>query len=247
MFFKDLYTILREKVCIVTKLQQTEKESDKIELALERIVSMYKVVLASNSPRRKEILQQVGIPFEVVPSTCDEDTRKTNPSEVVMELSMKKAEDVTYKVKESAVVIGADTIVCIDKRILGKPKDEADAIRMIRLLQGRSHTVYTGVSVIIKTAETGYDRYEQSSLPRFKKKTIQFYEETTVHINHMSEKEIEAYVKTGEPMDKAGAYAIQGRFASYVKGINGDYNNVVGFPAAHLYQALKQEGIDLRK
>lgn len=93
----------------------------------------------------------------------------------------------------------------------------------------------------------GYDKYEQTSLQKFKKKTIQFYEETTVYVNHMSEREIEEYVKTGEPMDKAGGYAIQGRFASYVKGINGDYNNVVGFPAARFYQALKHEGIDLCK
>lgn len=208
---------------------------------------MHKVILASNSPRRKEILRQIGIPFEVMPSTCDENTVKTNPSEVVTELSMKKAEDVAYKVKDSAIVIGADTVVCIDKRVLGKPKDEADAIRMIRLLQGRSHSVYTGVSIIIKTPEMGYDKYEQTSLQKFKKKTIQFYEETTVYVNHMSEREIEEYVKTGEPMDKAGGYAIQGRFASYVKGINGDYNNVVGFPAARFYQALKHEGIDLCK
>ncbi|MDO5519616.1 MAG: Maf family protein [bacterium] len=208
---------------------------------------MYKVVLASNSPRRKEILSQVGIKFDVVPSAVEEKTVKTNPSEVVLDLSMQKADDVSYKVKDSAIIIGADTVVCIDKRILGKPQDEADAIRMVRQLQGRSHTVYTGVSVIIKTAETGYDRYEQSGLQRFKKKTIQFYDETTVTLNHMTEKEIEEYVKTGEPMDKAGAYAIQGRFASFVKGINGDYNNVVGFPISKLYQALKREGIDIRQ
>ncbi|MDO5291354.1 MAG: Maf family protein [bacterium] len=208
---------------------------------------MYKVVLASNSPRRKEILSQVGIKFDVVPSTVEEKTVKTNPSEVVLELSMQKADDVSYKVKDSAIIIGADTVVCIDKRILGKPQDEADAIRMVRQLQGRSHTVYTGVSVIIKTAETGYDRYEQSGLQRFKKKTIQFYDETTVTLNHMTEKEIEEYVRSGEPMDKAGAYAIQGRFASFVKGINGDYNNVVGFPISKFYQALKREGIDIRE
>ncbi len=205
------------------------------------------VILASNSPRRKEILSQVGIKFDVVPSTVEEKTVKTNPSEVVLDLSMQKADDVSYKVKDSAIIIGADTVVCIDKRILGKPQDEAEAIRMVRQLQGRSHTVYTGVSVIIKTAENGYDKYEQTGLQRFHKKTIQFYEETTVHVNHMSEKEIEEYVKSGESLDKAGGYAIQGRFASFVKGISGDYNNVVGFPISKLYQALKREGIDIRE
>lgn len=213
----------------------------------ERVINMYKVILASNSPRRKELLQQVGIPFQVVPSTCEEVTTKTNPAEVVMGLSMQKAEDVAAKITEPAIIIGADTVVSIDKRVLGKPKDEADAIRMIRLLQGRSHSVYTGVSMIIKTPESGYDKYEKQGTESLKKKTIQFYEETTVRINHMSEKEIEQYVKTGEPMDKAGAYAIQGRFAVYVKGIDGDYNNVVGFPIARFYQALKQEGIQIQE
>lgn len=101
--------------------------------------------------------------------------------------------------------------------------------------------------MIIKTAESGYDNNEKQGTESLKKKTIQFYEETTVRINHMSEKEIEQYVKTGEPMDKAGAYAIQGRFAVYVKGIDGDYNNVVGFPIARFYQALKQEGIQIQE
>ena len=207
---------------------------------------MYKVVLASNSPRRKEILTQVGVEFEVIPSTVEEKTTKVKPSDVVLELSAQKAGDVASKIKESAIIIGADTVVAIDNRVLGKPENEMDAIRMIRLLQGRSHTVYTGVTVIIKTAEAGYDKYEQAGIQRGKKKTIQFFEETVVHINHMNEREIEEYVKTGESMDKAGAYAIQGKFASFIKGINGDYNNVVGFPIARLYQALKKEGIDIR-
>lgn len=197
---------------------------------------MYKVVLASNSPRRKELLTGMGVPFEVIPSHKEEVMTKKNPSEVVIELSGQKAEDVASQVEEMTMVIGADTVVAIDDTILGKPKDEEDAVRMIRMLQGRSHSVFTGVSIVIKENKNGEDKNT---------KVIQFAEETKVYVYPMSEEEIRNYVATGEPMDKAGSYGIQGKFATFIQGLEGDYYNVVGFPVARIYQTLKKEGIQL--
>lgn len=127
------------------------------------------------------------------------------------------------------VIIGADTVVAVDGQILGKPADRADAVRMLRLLQGKEHQVITGVTVILK--ESG--------------KTVSFAEVTKVYIFPMTEEQIEQYIETGEPMDKAGAYGIQGKFAVYVSGIEGDYNNVVGLPVGRLYQETLAAGVDL--
>lgn len=195
-----------------------------------------KVILASNSPRRKEILGQAGIQFEVKPSHKEEVMTKTNPDEVVKELSLQKAADVAESINEEAVIIGSDTIVAIGQHILGKPKTEEEAVQMITMLQGNSHQVYTGVSVVIKT------KNEQGSLDC---ETIQFADRTNVNVNTMTEDEIRNYVATGEPMDKAGAYGIQGKFAVYIKGIEGDYYNVMGFPIARFYQEMKQRGVSL--
>lgn len=188
---------------------------------------MSSIILASGSPRRKELLEQIGISFTIEVSGIEEVVTKTLPHEVVMELSAQKALDVKSKVQEDKVVIGADTVVAFGKEIMGKPKDEADAFRMIKLLQGQSHQVYTGVTICY-----GQEAYS-------------FYEETKVNVYPMSEEQIWDYIKTGEPMDKAGAYGIQGRFAAYVKGIEGDYNNVVGLPAGRLYQELCKLGIEI--
>lgn len=197
-------------------------------------LNMYQCILASGSPRRKEILEQCGIPFAVVKSDVEEVITKTEPGEVVQELSLLKAQDVADKVKkEKCVIIGADTIVAHGSKILGKPADEEDAFQMIQSIQGKAHSVYTGVALIIKNGK------EQTKLT--------FFEETKVEIESMTDEEIKEYVKGGEPMDKAGSYAIQGEFAIYVKGIEGDYYNVVGLPIARIRKELKKVQIDLKK
>lgn len=200
---------------------------------------MYQCILASGSPRRKKILEQCGISFQVVKSDAEEVITKTEPSEVVMELSAQKALDVAGKITEqTCIIIGADTIVANDKSqgiksILGKPKDEADAFAMLQLLQGHTHSVYTGVTLLIR--KDG------------KQKQVTFFEETKVELVPMSEAEIKDYMASGEPMDKAGSYAIQGLFASFVKGIQGDYLNVVGLPICRIQEELKKQSIDLKK
>lgn len=195
---------------------------------------MYQCILASGSPRRKEILEQCGIAFRIEKSDADEVITKTRPSDVVMELSEVKALEVAERVKETeCIIIGADTIVANGEAILGKPKDETEACVMINSLQGHEHSVYTGVTLVIRRGG--------------KQDVITFYEETKVEIIAMSEDEIKDYVKSGEPMDKAGAYAIQGLFAGNVKGIRGDYYNVVGLPICAILQELRKVGIDLKK
>ncbi len=190
----------------------------------------YEIILASGSPRRKELLQQLGIPFEIIKSDCEEVTTQTQPHEVVMELSTQKAEDVFHKLtaeeRKGKIVLGADTIVAVHDKILGKPKDAEDAVSMLTELSGEVHHVYTGVTLLWEA-----DGKQQ-------KRT--FYEDTEVEMYPMSDDEIRAYVATGEPMDKAGAYAIQGGCVIYIKEIRGEYNNVVGLPVARLYQELKR-------
>ena len=192
------------------------------------------VILASASPRRLELLRQAGIEPEVEPSHVEEVIRSTKPDEVVMELSRQKAEDIASRhTGEDVVVVGADTVVAFDGKILGKPKDEADAVRMISSFQGKTHQVYTGVTLVF-CGKPGEKPNEQW-------KTITFAEKTDVHVCPMTTEQIEAYVRTGEPMDKAGAYGIQGRFAVWVEGIRGDYNNVVGLPLGRVCRALLEK------
>lgn len=186
-------------------------------------------ILASGSPRRRELLTQVGIDYTVKVSNAEEVTDKVKPKAVVKELSSRKANDVynqlsaAKKKAGNVAVIGADTVVAVDDIILGKPKTKAQAKAMLGLLQGRCHDVYTGVTV--KTAA----------------KAITFAVRTKVKVYPMNRKQIEQYVNAGECMDKAGAYGIQGLFAAYVKGIEGDYNNVVGLPVAKLCNVLRKE------
>lgn len=183
-----------------------------------------KVILASASPRRRELLHQVGLEPEIVPSDVEEVITSTRPDEVVMELSAQKAADAASRYQgQPVVVIGADTVVAADGKILGKPKDQEDAVQMIGMLQGQTHQVYTGVTMIF--ADTG----EQ----------VTFAEETEVHVYPMTEAQIRSYVATGEPDDKAGAYGIQGCFAAYIQGISGDYNNVVGLPVGRVCHELR--------
>ena len=193
------------------------------------------VILASGSPRRLDLLRQVGIEPEVEPSHVEEVITSTVPDQVVMELSRQKAEDIAaLHAGEDAVVIGADTVVAYDGKILGKPKDKEDAIRMIRMLQGHIHQVYTGVTLVFcgKTSGRKTDTVDNMS------HISTFAEKTDVHVCPMTEAQICSYVETGEPMDKAGAYGIQGYFAAWVSGISGDYNNVVGLPVGRVYRTI---------
>lgn len=189
-----------------------------------------KIVLASGSPRRKELLDQIGAEYEVRPSQADETITGTEPAEIVKELALRKGQEAASYYGEDTIILSADTVVANEGKILGKPKDEEEAKEMIGRLQGKSHEVYTGVAIIIKAAE---------------EKIINFAVETKVKVASMSPEEIEQYVLTKEPMDKAGAYAIQGKFAPYIDGIEGDYYNVVGFPISRICKELKKEGIQL--
>ena len=194
---------------------------------------MKKIILASASPRRRELLTQAGFEFDVVVSDADENINAYNASLMVRELALLKAGDVAKKVEKNSLVIGADTVVCIYGEILGKPKDENDAERMLNLLSGRAHQVYTGVSLIIKE-ETG------------ECKVIAFAECSEVSVDAMTDRQIEEYLDTKEGEDKAGSYAVQGIFAAHIKGIRGDYFNIVGLPVAGIYKRLYEFGIDLK-
>ena len=219
-----------------------------------------RVILSSASPRRRELLKQIGIEFEIKVSNIEESAKATQPAALVEELSSQKAEAVladTGICEEAVLVIGADTIVALDDKVLGKPADKAEAVKMLKLLSGREHQVYTGVTLLYrpgKAAEAENARSEseaEANAARHKNGTgadtagltVQrrtFHEMTKVFFYPMSWEEIEAYAATGDPMDKAGAYGIQGLFARFVRGIEGDYNNVVGLPVGRLYQEAKE-------
>lgn len=189
-----------------------------------------RIILASASPRRKELLARMGMDFEILPAKGEEHITKESPAEAVRELALNKAQEIAQQLgkkdlNEDILVIGADTVVAYEGKILGKPKDEQDAVGMLTMLSGNTHSVYTGVALLM----TKNGRWEERT----------FYEETKVTMYPMSHEEIAAYVASGEPMDKAGAYGIQGKCAIYIKRIEGDYNNVVGLPVARIYQELK--------
>lgn len=206
---------------------------------------MYKIILASGSPRRREILEQVGVQFTVVSSDMEEITTKNKPEEIVVELATIKADDVARHIEESSIIIGSDTMVAVDGQVMGKPKDEEDAKNMIRKLQGRNHQVHTGVSIVLKNIPVSNSENTLVQQPATINKVISFVESTDVWVNPMTEEQITAYIATGEPFDKAGAYAIQGKFAVHINRIDGDYYNIVGFPISKLYQTLLKEGIDI--
>ena len=184
------------------------------------------LILASGSPRRKELLEQIGLVAEICPSGIDEVVTSSVPEEVVLELSSQKAQDVADRSPVGSIILGADTVVAADGLILGKPKNHEEAYEMIKRIQGQTHQVYTGVT-ILKKEENGSHG-------------TSFAVRTDVHVFPMSEEEIISYAQSEEPMDKAGAYGIQGRFAAYIEGITGDYSNVVGLPAGRVYQELKR-------
>lgn len=189
------------------------------------------LVLASASPRRSALLKQIGLDFVIRVSDIEEKTEGENPAQVVMHLASQKAKDIVEKLKQEGIVqakvVGADTIVACDGKILGKPKDGKEAAAFLKLLSGKAHQVYTGISFWTIKEE--------------KSKEICYFEETKVYMRELSDKEIAEYIETGEPMDKAGAYGIQGIGARYIKGIEGDYNNVVGLPLCRLYNLIKEE------
>ncbi len=207
-----------------------------------------RLILASASPRRSELLHQAGLRPEICPSHKEERSRAKTPAALVRALSRTKAEDIAGQVLEEArrnaggtgadvsgsgsgsfpfLVIGADTIVVHDGEVLGKPKDPEDAVRMLKGLSGRTHHVYTGVTLIL---------CGQTEIL----KEHSFYEKTAVHVYPLTEAEIRAYVESGDPMDKAGAYGIQGAFGQYIRGISGDYTNVVGLPLGRTIWEIKQ-------
>lgn len=196
---------------------------------------MSKIILASASPRRKELLAKAGISFTVIPAAGEEKRTSEDPGEAVQQLARDKAEWVAQSLaecEEGTLVIGSDTIVVFENRILGKPKDRRDAAETLEKLQGNTHQVYTGVTVLVKKSE----QWENHS----------FAECTDVTFYPVTDEEIRTYIKSGEPMDKAGSYGIQGSFGIYVKEIQGDYTNVVGLPVGRLFYEMKKLGIELR-
>lgn len=193
-----------------------------------------KVILASASPRRRELLAGICTEFVCIPSAEEERTAQTLPERAVCDLARQKALSVRDQAdlpKEDFLIIGSDTVVAYQGQIFGKPGDAAEAYAMLEALQGNTHKVFTGVAFVIVRAG--------------QEKVRTFYEETSVSMYPMSGEQIEAYIATGEPMDKAGAYGIQGKCAVYIRRLEGEYNTVVGFPVARIYQELLKEGITL--
>jgi septum formation protein len=210
------------------------------------------LVLASASPRRQELLRLVGIPFVVQPANIDESELPSPlPRECAELLACKKALAV-WRTRPQDVVLGADTIVVVDETILGKPADAEDAARMLRLLSGRGHRVITGVCIVEPVASgqlpvasrTGTRNFpDGNESPATDRPPLAAASEITlVTMNELSDDEIRDYVATGEPMDKAGAYAIQGMASRWIPRIEGDYSNVVGLPVALVYRMLRERG-----
>ncbi len=186
-----------------------------------------KIILASASPRRKSLMEVLGLDFEIKVSDCKEHIDKNQSVEdIVMSLSLQKASAVANSIDDDYIVIGADTVVALNNEILGKPKSYEDAVRMLKLLSGNTHSVYTGFT-IIHTSD---------------KSVITDFEKSDVTFKKLTDQEITDYVSTGDPMDKAGAYSIQGIASSFVDNLSGDYNNVVGLPIYKLSKYLYIKG-----
>lgn len=186
-------------------------------------------------------MEQMGINFETIPSHMKEDITKEDPSELVKTLASLKAGEVAARLKyerDNLIIIGADTVVYHNGHILGKPRDRDDAVRMLKEISGDVHNVYTGVSIIIRRTEPDKSNGRDEN--------IVFSVKTQVAVKQLTMDEIEDYVDSGEPYDKAGAYAIQGRFGIYIKELHGDYYNVVGFPIARIYEELLDKGINIK-
>ena len=192
------------------------------------------LILASASPRRQELLRNAGIPFEVQPADIDEAPRAgESPRDCAERLALEKALAIFQK-RPEGFVLGADTIVVVDAAILGKPRDADHAARMLRLLSGRTHAVITGVCVVRPVAGGQWSVASNVNTAS---------ETTLVTFCELSDNEIREYIASGEPMDKAGAYAIQGIASRWIPRIEGDYSNVVGLPVALVYRMLKSHGL----
>jgi septum formation protein len=192
---------------------------------------MAKIILASASRRREDLLAQVGVQCEVVPSEIDENVDAPDPGALVETLSCAKAEDVAQKQDGDFVVIGADTVVVKEGSVYGKPSSEEEARQMLSSLQGDRHEVYTGVTLISVSGGEGL--------------IDTFHVRTIVDMMPMSEEQITAYIQSGEPMDKAGGYGIQGRGAAYIRDVAGDFFNVVGLPISTVLSRLENMGVSL--
>ncbi len=188
----------------------------------------YRIVLASSSPRRRELLATLGLGFDVIHPSSDETVLKNEtPEDFALRVSAEKASSVSTTLGDGVVVIGADTIVVVDGEILGKPGDGGEACSMLRKLSGKEHHVYTAFSIVRPKNEILHSEIV----------------DTRVRVKTLAASEIEGYIKTGEPMDKAGAYGIQGIGSFMVGGFEGSYSNVVGLPVEELLAALKKLGI----
>ncbi len=236
-----------------------------------RKTSMKKLILASASPRRRDLLKQAGYEFQILPARKDEIIHSEDPAQIVKELSAGKAGEISDRLLarempsealsgenlsagelsgtglsgDDYVILGADTIVVLDGKVLGKPTDEQDAFAMLTALQGRSHQVYTGVTIWeVQTAVDPDDQdTEQKKEGEMEKSPLSFAVCTEVEFSPLTPEEIYGYIATGEPMDKAGAYGIQGIAGAFIRGIRGDYSSVVGLPLCPVYQALSRFGI----
>ena len=188
-----------------------------------------KIILASTSSRRAELLKQIGLEFEVIPSEYEEDmTLKMSHRNLAKTLAYGKAKDVAGKVKEG-IVVGVDTFLIFRRKRIGKPKDSQDAIKILEALSGKTIRVYSGVAIINCATD----------------KEVIDYEITKVKLKKLAHKEIEHYVATGEPLDKAGAFAIQGLGAIFISSIKRCYSNVIGLPLHNLYKNLQKFGVDI--
>ena len=194
---------------------------------------MKKIILASSSPRRQKILRQVGIPFDVLSSDIEEDiTDELSPYEAVKTLSGEKARVAAEKINCPAIIVAADTIVDLNGKIINKPVDKQDAFNILKKLQGRKHAVYTGVTIIKKTMD------DNDTIVK------NIVDNASVFMRPMTDSEIWAYIETGEPMDKAGAYAIQEKGSLFIERIEGDFYTVEGLPIVRVYQELVNMGFE---
>lgn len=183
---------------------------------------MSRLILASSSPNRRQILERAGIEFDWMVSDADESAEGLAPGELVLELSRRKLEAVLPRCAFDDIVVTADTVVSIDEEILGKPADAAEARRFLSLLSGRTHVVYTGVCIAYKVQR------------------VSFYQTTDVNFYPISDRALDSYIESGEWKGKAGGYGIQGPAALFVEGIVGDYNNIFGLPAAHMMREIER-------
>jgi len=223
------------------KKERLNSQNAERDCRFERIGNeMYQIILASESPRRKEIMKTMGIKYQVIAADVEEVVQETRPKKMVQALAQLKTDAVLKKYELQAVepkdliIIGADTMVFYHEHALGKPKNEEDAFRMLSMLSDDTHEVITGVNILIKN--------------RFGlEESLSFAVSTKVAVQPLTPEQIRDYIATGESMDKAGAYAIQGGFGIFIKEIIGDYYNVVGFPIAKIYSTLLKKGIDIKK